>query len=163
MYEKIWNQNKIAFGGDYNPEQWDEATWEEDMHLFGLAHIDTVTLNVFSWAMLQPDESTYDFTKLDRIMELVKKNGLKVVLATSTGAHPAWMAHRYPEILRTEFNGMKRIPVRTVPYTACIRQDWRRSWRNITKTMTILWHGISPMNTAESVTAKTVRRHFTCG
>ena len=108
MYEKIWNQNKIAFGGDYNPEQWDEATWEEDMHLFGLAHIDTVTLNVFSWAMLQPDESTYDFTKLDRIMELVKKNGLKVVLATSTGAHPAWMAHRYPEILRTEFNGMKR-------------------------------------------------------
>lgn len=27
MYEKIWNQNKIAFGGDYNPEQWDEATW----------------------------------------------------------------------------------------------------------------------------------------
>ena len=108
MYEKIWNQNKIAFGGDYNPEQWDEATWEEDMHLFGLAHIDTVTLNVFSWAMLQPDEITYDFTKLDRIMELVKKNGLKVVLATSTGAHPAWMAHRYPEILRTEFNGMKR-------------------------------------------------------
>ena len=93
MYEKIWNQNKIAFGGDYNPEQWDEATWEEDMHLFGLAHIDTVTLNVFSWAMLQPDEITYDFTKLDRIMELVKKNGLKVVLATSTGAHPAWMAH----------------------------------------------------------------------
>ena len=78
------------------------------MHLFRLAHIDTVTLNVFSWAMLQPDESTYDFTKLDRIMELVKKNGLKVVLATSTGAHPAWMAHRYPEILRTEFNGMKR-------------------------------------------------------
>ena len=108
MYEKIWNQNKIAFGGDYNPEQWDEATWEDDMRLFRLAHIDTVTLNVFSWAMLQPDESTYDFTKLDRIMELVKKNGLKVVLATSTGAHPAWMAHRYPEILRTEFNGMKR-------------------------------------------------------
>lgn len=63
MYEKIWNQNKIAFGGDYNPEQWDEATWEDDMRLFRLAHIDTVTLNVFSWAMLQPDESTYDFTK----------------------------------------------------------------------------------------------------
>ena len=102
MYEKIWNQNKIAFGGDYNPEQWDEATWEEDMHLFGLAHIDTVTLNVFSWAMLQPDESTYDFTKLDRIMELVKKNGLKVVLATSTGAHPAWMANPAHGVQRNE-------------------------------------------------------------
>jgi beta-galactosidase len=106
--EKIWKQNKIAFGGDYNPEQWDEETWAEDMRLFRLAHIDTVTLNVFSWAMLQPSENTYDFTKLDQIMELVRKNGLKVVLATSTGAHPAWMAKKYPEILRTEFNGMKR-------------------------------------------------------
>lgn len=108
MYEKVWKHNKIAFGGDYNPEQWDEATWEEDMRLFKLAHIDTVTLNVFSWAALQPAEDTYSFEKLDKIMELVRKNGLKVVLATSTGAHPAWMARKYPEILRTEFNGMKR-------------------------------------------------------
>ena len=105
---KIVNHNKLLYGGDYNPEQWDEATWAEDMRLFKLAHVDTVTLNVFSWAMLQPSEKTYDFSKLDKIMELVRKNGLKVVLATATGAHPAWMAHRYPEILRTEFNGMKR-------------------------------------------------------
>ena len=86
MYEKVWNQDKIAFGGDYNPEQWDESVWEEDMRLFSLAHIDTVTLNVFSWAALQPDEDTYCFEKLDRIMETVREHGLKVVLATSTGA-----------------------------------------------------------------------------
>lgn len=108
MYEKIWDHHKIAYGGDYNPEQWDEATWAEDMRLFKLAHIDTVTLNVFSWAALQPVEDTYDFTKLDKIMEMVRDNRLKVVLATSTGAHPAWMAKKYPEILRVEANGMKR-------------------------------------------------------
>ena len=108
MDRKVWNHNKMSFGGDYNPEQWDEATWEEDMRLFKLAHIDTVTLNVFSWALLQPDENTYDFSKLDKIMKMVKENGLKVVLATSTAAHPAWMAKKYPEVLRTEFNGMKR-------------------------------------------------------
>ena len=108
MYKKIWNHNKIAFGGDYNPEQWSEDVWQEDMRLFRLAHVDTVTLNVFSWAMLQPDEDTYCFEKLDKIMALVKENDLKVVLATSTGAHPAWMAKKYPEILRTEFSGMKR-------------------------------------------------------
>lgn len=108
MYEKLWNQNKIAFGGDYNPEQWEESVWEEDMRLFALAHVDTVTLNVFSWAALQPDEDTYCFEKLDRIMELVRANGLKVVLATATGAHPAWMARNYPEILRTEADGRKR-------------------------------------------------------
>lgn len=108
MYEKVWNHNKMNFGGDYNPEQWDEATWKEDMRLFKLAHVDTVTLNVFSWAALQPSENEYDFSKLDKIMEMVKENGLKVVLATSTAAHPAWMAKKYPEILRVEFNGMKR-------------------------------------------------------
>ena len=108
MYEKIWNHHKIAYGGDYNPEQWDEATWAEDMRLFKLAHIDTVTLNVFSWAALQPSEDTYDFSKLDKIMAICRENGLKVVLATSTAAHPAWMAKKYPEILRVEADGRKR-------------------------------------------------------
>ena len=102
------NVHKILYGGDYNPEQWPEDTWDEDMRLMKLAHIDVVTLNVFSWAALQPSEDTYCFDKLDRIMEKVTSNGLKVCLATSTSAHPAWMARRHPDILRTEFNGMKR-------------------------------------------------------
>ena len=76
--------------------------------MFRLAGIDCVTLNVFSWAALQSDEVTYHFERLDKIMELVRKNNLKVVMATSTAAHPAWMAKKYPEVLRTEFNGMKR-------------------------------------------------------
>lgn len=99
---------KILYGGDYNPEQWPEEVWEEDMRLFKLAHIDVVTLNVFSWASLQPDEDTYDFSRLDKIMEMVKANGLKVCMATSTAAHPAWMARKHPDILRVEHNGMKR-------------------------------------------------------
>lgn len=99
---------EILYGGDYNPEQWPEEVWEEDMRMLKKAHINEVTLNVFSWAALQPDEDTYHFEKLDKIMELVRKNGLKVCMATSTGAHPAWMAKRHPDILRTEFNGMKR-------------------------------------------------------
>lgn len=108
MDRTFWNHHKIAYGGDYNPEQWDEATWAEDMRLFKLANIDTVTLNVFSWAALQPKEDTYDFSKLDKIMAIVRENGLKVVLATSTAAHPAWMAKKYPEILRLEPNGIRR-------------------------------------------------------
>lgn len=104
-YEKL---KKTPFGGDYNPEQWPPEVWEEDMRLFREAHIDTVTLNVFSWALIQKDETTYDFSMLDRIMDLVTEHGLNIILATSTAAHPAWMAHRYPDILRTEFDGRKR-------------------------------------------------------
>ena len=99
---------KIVYGGDYNPEQWPEEVWHEDMRLFKEAGVDIVTLNVFSWAMLQPSEDEYDFSTLDRIMELVKENGLFVCMATSTAAHPAWMAKRHPDITRVESNGMKR-------------------------------------------------------
>ena len=99
---------KMLYGGDYNPEQWGEDIWAEDMRLFNLAGIDVVTLNVFSWAMLQPSENTYNFETLDKIIDNVTKHGLNICLATSTAAHPAWMARKYPDILRVEFNGMKR-------------------------------------------------------
>ena len=104
-YEKL---DKVPYGGDYNPEQWPEEIWQEDMRLLPKAGVDIVTLNVFSWAALQPAEDTYDFEKLDRIMEMVTAHGMKICMATSTGAHPAWMARKYPDILRTEFNGIRR-------------------------------------------------------
>lgn len=100
--------NKIVYGGDYNPEQWPKEVWKEDMRLLKEAHIDVLTLNVFAWASLQPSEEEYDFSRLDEIMELVGEHGFSVCLATSTAAHPAWMAKKYPDILRVEFNGMKR-------------------------------------------------------
>lgn len=102
------NIRQVLYGGDYNPEQWPEEVWAEDMRMMKEAHINIVTLNVFSWAALQPDEDTYNFEKLDRIMEYIRDNGLKVCLATSTGAHPAWMARKHPDILRTDMNGIKR-------------------------------------------------------
>lgn len=104
-YEKL---DKVPYGGDYNPEQWPEEIWQEDMRLLPKAGVDIVTLNVFSWAALQPAEDTYDFEKLDRIMEMVTAHGMKICMATATGAHPAWMARKYPDILRTEFNGIRR-------------------------------------------------------
>ena len=100
--------DKILYGGDYNPEQWPEEVWKEDMALFQKANIDIVTLNVFSWALLQKSEEEYHFEQLDRIMEMVRENGLKVCMATSTAVHPAWMARKYPDILRVDFEGRKR-------------------------------------------------------
>ncbi|MFC4103072.1 beta-galactosidase [Paenibacillus xanthanilyticus] len=99
---------KMLYGGDYNPEQWDESVWPEDMRLIRLAGMDIATVNVFSWALLQPEENTYNFETLDRIMDMLQANGIHACLATGTGAHPAWMARRYPEILRVDFEGRKR-------------------------------------------------------
>jgi beta-galactosidase len=60
---------KVAFGGDYNPEQWPEKVWDEDYRLFDAAGIDTVTLGVFGWALIQSGPDVYDFARLDRIVE----------------------------------------------------------------------------------------------
>jgi beta-galactosidase len=97
----------IYYGGDYNPDQWPEEIWAEDMRLFKLAEINILTLPVFSWAKLQPNEETYDFGWLDRILDLIAKNGIYVCLATSTAAQPAWMSKKYPEILPVDVEGRK--------------------------------------------------------
>lgn len=99
---------KIWYGGDYNPEQWDKEIMNEDLRMFNLSGIDVATLNVFSWALSQPNEDTYDFAWLDEIIDRLFKNGTYICLATSTGAHPAWMARKYPDVLRVDFEGRKR-------------------------------------------------------
>ncbi|MCC3373335.1 beta-galactosidase [Cohnella sp. REN36] len=99
---------KIWYGGDYNPEQWEADTWAEDDRLFKLAGIDVATINVFSWALTQPSEEAYDFALLDETIDRLHANGVSVCLATGTGAHPAWMAKRHPEVTRVDYHGRKR-------------------------------------------------------
>lgn len=99
---------KVFYGGDYNPDQWPEEIWNEDMRLFKKAGVNMVTLPVFSWAKLQPAEDRYNFEWLDQVLDLVAKNGIYVCLATPTAAQPAWMSHKYPEVLRTDEDGRKR-------------------------------------------------------
>lgn len=99
---------KVFYGGDYNPEQWSKDIHTEDLRLFKLAGIDMATINVFAWAKNQPDESTYHFEWLDELIESLYANGVYVCLATSTAAHPAWMAKRYPDVLRVDADGRKR-------------------------------------------------------
>jgi beta-galactosidase len=97
----------ILHGGDYNPEQWPGHVWDEDMRLMKLAHVNTATVGVFSWATLEPEEDRYEFDWLDRIMDKLYKNGVRVILATPSGAKPHWMAAKYPEIRRVLPDGRR--------------------------------------------------------
>ncbi|MEU0672942.1 beta-galactosidase [Streptomyces sp. NPDC006172] len=98
---------KIPYGGDYNPEQWPERVWEDDHRLFSRAGVDTLTVGVFSWSLTQPAEDTYDFTILDRVLARAARAGRHIVLATGTAAVPPWLAKRYPEVNRTDFEGRR--------------------------------------------------------
>ena len=96
---------RILYGGDYNPNQWPKEIWQQDMTYFKDAHINSATINVFSWAKIQPAEDTYYFDELDEIVEMLSKEGYDIVLATSTGAMPAWLYKKYPEVARTDYFG----------------------------------------------------------
>ncbi len=86
-----------AYGGDYNPEQWPREAWDEDVRLMAEAGVKLVTVNVFGWGLLEPEEGCYDFGWLDEVMEHLDRHGVAVDLATGTASPPAWMAARYPD------------------------------------------------------------------
>lgn len=99
----------IIHGGDYNPDQWIDTPeiWDEDMRLMNLANVNSATVGIFAWSMLEPEEGVYNFEWLDKILDKLHENGKDVILATPSGARPAWLAQKYPEVLRVEENGIR--------------------------------------------------------
>jgi len=98
--------SNIYFGGDYTPEHFPREVMDEDMRLMNKAGVNIVTINVFTWAQLQPSETTWEFAWLDDIMDTLDRNGIGADLGTATASTPAWMAKKYPEILPIDANGV---------------------------------------------------------
>ncbi|MFF9862066.1 beta-galactosidase [Streptomyces tendae] len=96
---------RILYGGDYNPEQWPEETWPEDIRLMKAAGVNSVTLGVFSWSKLEPHPGVHDFAWLDRLMDLLHGAGIGVVLATPTASPPPWLGHLHPDTLPRDADG----------------------------------------------------------
>jgi beta-galactosidase len=96
----------MIYGGDYNPEQWPEEIWEEDVRLMREAGVNLVSLGIFSWAKLEPRPDEYDFGWLDRIISLLHENGVMVNLATATASPPPWLAALHPDSLPVTQNGV---------------------------------------------------------
>ncbi|MBR3835203.1 MAG: beta-galactosidase [Clostridia bacterium] len=99
----------MIHGGDYNPDQWINTPeiWDEDMRLMNLANVNSATVGIFAWSMLEPEEGVYNFEWLDKILDKLHANGKDVILATPSGARPAWLAQKYPEVLRVNENGIR--------------------------------------------------------
>jgi len=99
---------RFFHGGDYNPEQWPDDVWDEDVRLMKLANVNVATVGVFSWVSLQPAPDTFEFGWLDTIMDKLADNGLYAVLATPSAAHPAWLSQQHPEVLRSDASGRRK-------------------------------------------------------
>jgi beta-galactosidase len=99
-----------GWGGDYNPEQWPEEVWTEDVRLMARAGVNLVTVGVFSWALIEVDEGHFEFGWLDRVLDLLHGGGMRVDLATATAAPPPWLTTRYPEVLPVRADGAQLWP-----------------------------------------------------
>lgn len=110
---------QIFYGGDYNPEQWPESVWLEDMKLMQEAGVNLVSVGIFSWAKLQPNEKTYSFEWLDRVMDLLAAHGIFACLATATASPPAWMSQKYPDVLAVDAEGKPYYPGARQHYSPC--------------------------------------------
>ncbi len=116
--ESAWPMSRfpgMLYGADYNPEQWIDAMGYdgevillEDIRLMRQAGVTMITVGVFSWVRLQPDEHTFTFEWLDRLLALLADNGIAVCLGTATAAQPAWLSAAYPEILPVNAVGQRR-------------------------------------------------------
>lgn len=89
----------IAFGGDYNPDQWPEEVWQEDVRLMQAANVNLVSVGIFSWARLEPVAGEYDFGWMDRLLDMLSVHGISVDLATPTASPPPWLARLDPDSL----------------------------------------------------------------
>ncbi|MGN6605729.1 MAG: beta-galactosidase [Jatrophihabitans sp.] len=98
----------IAYGGDYNPEQWPEEIWAEDIALMREAGVNLVTVGVFSWGLLQPAPGRFEFGWLDRVLDRLHEGGIAVDLATATASPPPWFTTRHPEAALVDVTGARR-------------------------------------------------------
>ncbi|MCS5717209.1 beta-galactosidase [Herbiconiux sp. CPCC 205763] len=97
----------FAFGGDYNPEQWPESVWADDVELMRRAGVTTATVGVFSWGLLERADGVFEWGWLDRVLDLLHENGIGVALATPTAAPPMWLMKAHPEIATVDENGVR--------------------------------------------------------
>lgn len=102
----------IIHGGDYNPDQWLDRPeiLEEDLQLMKKADVNCVSLGIFAWSRLEPEEGRYDFAWLEKIIQRLYENGIYTILATPTGAMPQWLTSKYEEVLQVNEYGVRNYP-----------------------------------------------------
>ena len=141
---------KLLHGGDYNPEQWLDRPdiLAQDIELMKKARVNTVTLGVFSWSALEPQEGVYTLDWLADIIHNLYANGIRTILATPSAARPAWLAHKYPEVRRVRADRVRELYNRrqNYCYTSPLyrdkvrRIDQKLAQRFGSDPAVILWH-----------------------
>ena len=72
--------DKLLHGGDYNPEQWLKRPdiLEKDIDMLEESGCNVVSLGIFSWSTLEPEEGVFHFGWLQEIIDKLYNPGYTV-------------------------------------------------------------------------------------
>lgn len=138
----------LAFGGDYNPEQWPEAVWAEDARLMKEAGVNLVSMGIFAWSKLEPLPGQYDLNWLERVIDLLWRHGVRVCLSNATASPPPWLARLYPDSLPVNAEG-QRLATGSRQHYCPNHQGYREAAARLTEVLAesfaghpavVLWH-----------------------
>src|SRR5689334_16142346 len=96
--------DSFYYGVCYYPEVWDPSRHESDIRRIAVCGFNLVRMGEGAWSYWEPEEGRFQFALFDRVIDLCRAHGIKVILGTPTYAGPAWIATKYPEVLRWDFN-----------------------------------------------------------
>lgn len=102
-----WNHGKFIYGADYYPEAWSESQRMNDARMMQAAGINFVRMGEFGWVKMEPAEGQFDFSWLDRAIEMLSAHGIHSLLGTPTASPPAWLYEKYPDIAAVGENGIR--------------------------------------------------------
>lgn len=106
-----YKYDRLLHGGDYNPEQWLDQPdiLETDIEYLKKSNCNVVSVGIFSWSVLEPEEGCFEFQWLTDLIDKLYRNNIYVVLATPSGARPKWLSDKYPEVLRVDENRQRNL------------------------------------------------------
>lgn len=104
--QNILQGDRIILGTCYYPEHWPRDMWEEDLTRMLENGIDVVRIAEFAWSKVEPREGEFTFEFFDEFMEVAAKLEMKVIFCTPTATPPAWLTHKYPEVLNRTMDGV---------------------------------------------------------
>ncbi len=99
--------DRFQLGVCYYPEHWPADLWADDFRRMRELEFSVIRVAEFAWSIFEPEEGVFSFDLFDRAIDLAHDHGLKVILGTPTATPPAWLTHKYPEVLNVTQTGVQ--------------------------------------------------------
>ncbi|MDA3960238.1 MAG: beta-galactosidase [Planctomycetota bacterium] len=101
----LTTDDRLRFGACWYPEHWPQERWAEDLRLMREAGMTCVRIGEGAWTECQPSADRFDWSFLDRVLDLCAEHGIGAILGTPTYCAPAWLETAHPEIIALRDDG----------------------------------------------------------